>query len=1087
MKVFRFLTLAVVLTVTVGCAGNNPGPVIPETAIQTTGTASTQAGQTSNRYTLGLWGVSVDDTHTSVEVIPLRAAEFHLNATKLLEGGMCVDCLQIGNLQVIAPDEIWLDLTIRHPVEENLTFTGFDPRAIFISAGNYLFPESERLVSTGDDLPRLLNPDGFTALFNPTQFPTDSSLPAILKYWPGQYATGGDLTATLNPFLAYAIDQPRRMFTPGAEEARTVKLQLPSGGIQFGYAVDVSWVDPGFPVTDPENDFPDEANVIEPYQVSTHLCDVLTPEPGNTTCLTVNVWSHQQAASIGPVSLEAPELFSGTVNLTYITEPEPGLFEYSGQIANEFGAEPGEYPLLIKVWSNVPDGNLGAIHAWDLEMVPVEGSVYHDPVAIAKFSPMQQAPGFPVLFSDDGSYDPDGGAILVYEWDWENDGTYDEQGDAVQHSWDISGTYYVQMRVTDDEAKTDTLDEPLEVNISGENVNAIEITAEGLNYRIGELDLEGNSLVVQQSHTPNGDLYSYLYFFDVTDPIDPVYITRYEVGFMPWSGYMVTSDGGYVYVVAGSFDESALYIFDVDPPTNVELVNKVFLDTHGPMSVAIRDNQAWIGGNSGDFEFVDIDPPEEAHELGLVNEELVNYPYFMAFEDGYTYVCEGGLGTGVLILDIQPPDYILYKDNIQTFSSWGLCVSGGYTFTTSSMGTNIFDITPPHSYITVKELSGFDSHDMEVAEGYMYGRTHDEWKVFDVDPPGDSFEVAQISEGHMGFKTEVGEGIAWISGWDFGIAAVDIDPPESAAIVNRMFSIDISSKDMILLGDSMYVIRSNQYFYDVSDYSFQAVNVTDPSSPSITNTILMDDPPSTFCIQGDYAYCAGRQLFSVVDISSAGGESVEGTAPISSLAMDSVTDGEFTFVITESDLLAFDVSVPNAPSLVNTLNVGESLDRIKIQGGYAYITDGDYCQAVTELYVVDIDPVADAEVVASIELNGCTSDNFDQLRAMVINGSHLYIGTTDFIHFPFLHVVSIEDPLNPVEINLIAMPEEIQDIFLTGNYVYLLSENGMLKLDMSDPYSISVTNNYENVSGRKVIVDGDVAYVLGYGLQIFEL
>jgi len=89
-----------------------------------------------------------------------------------------------------------------------------------------------------------------------------------------------------------------------------------------------------------------------------------------------------------------------------------------------------------------------------------------DPVAIATANPNPQTINQPVSFSGSESYDPDGGDIPLLEWDWDNDGTFDEIGEIVEHTWDISGIYLVQLRVTDNEGVSDLLDEPLEIMIS---------------------------------------------------------------------------------------------------------------------------------------------------------------------------------------------------------------------------------------------------------------------------------------------------------------------------------------------------------------------------------------------------------------------------------------------------------------------------------------------------------------------------------------------------------------------------------------------------------------------------------------------
>jgi hypothetical protein len=62
-----------------------------------------------------------------------------------------------------------------------------------------------------------------------------------------------------------------------------------------------------------------------------------------------------------------------------------------------------------------------------------------------------------ITFDPSGSSDPDG-EIILYEWDWESDGVYDEAYETpeiVTHSYSTAGTYVVTLRVTDDDGFTD--------------------------------------------------------------------------------------------------------------------------------------------------------------------------------------------------------------------------------------------------------------------------------------------------------------------------------------------------------------------------------------------------------------------------------------------------------------------------------------------------------------------------------------------------------------------------------------------------------------------------------------------------------
>ena len=214
-----------------GCSADSSPVSAPEdqtVALQTF--APDNAPARGNRYLWGFWEVQVSERHDSADVIPLRIAEMHFNAVRMLEEWPCSDCLTIGNLQ---------------------------------------------------------NADGYTALFNPTDFPPDEPGPAALKYIPGQYARGNLPTATLNPFLSYAQGAPRAMFEPGDTKKHAVMLRLPSGAFSFGYAVDFCWQKPDIPVSDPVTDFAAEANCLEAYRLEVSMDEDLLPLPGSPRIVSV--------------------------------------------------------------------------------------------------------------------------------------------------------------------------------------------------------------------------------------------------------------------------------------------------------------------------------------------------------------------------------------------------------------------------------------------------------------------------------------------------------------------------------------------------------------------------------------------------------------------------------------------------------------------------------------------------------------------------------------------------------------------------------------------------------------------------------
>ena len=261
------LTFTIIALAVVGCGSGADDPIYPiySTPVLPLKTEVGSAG--SNHRLWGAWDVTIGTDRNSVEIHALRTAEMHLNMVKILETPPCLNCLTIKNIHQVEPNVLEADVTLKHPYPGLVKFNGFDVRGIFIAQADFVFPVSGRMAGTGDSVPRMLNADGFTTLFNPTEYPQSGPNLPILKYTPGKLATGGDLSATLNPFIAYRREAPRRMFEAGGVETRTVRIYAPPGPIHFGYAVDACW-EPVDVVIDPLNDFPPEANCLEAYRIS---------------------------------------------------------------------------------------------------------------------------------------------------------------------------------------------------------------------------------------------------------------------------------------------------------------------------------------------------------------------------------------------------------------------------------------------------------------------------------------------------------------------------------------------------------------------------------------------------------------------------------------------------------------------------------------------------------------------------------------------------------------------------------------------------------------------------------------------------
>jgi PKD repeat protein len=122
--------------------------------------------------------------------------------------------------------------------------------------------------------------------------------------------------------------------------------------------------------------------------------------------------------------------------------------------------DPGDYQATVRVTDN-----LGAMDTAST-LIQVTTGPAGDPIAY--FKPDFYFGDAPLAAIFDASYSSDDGSIVKYEWDWDNNGTFEEDKGADpnnNHSFPNPGTFPVSLRVTDDDGGSDTFT----VNIIADN------------------------------------------------------------------------------------------------------------------------------------------------------------------------------------------------------------------------------------------------------------------------------------------------------------------------------------------------------------------------------------------------------------------------------------------------------------------------------------------------------------------------------------------------------------------------------------------------------------------------------------------
>jgi outer membrane protein assembly factor BamB len=166
----------------------------------------------------------------------------------------------------------------------------------------------------------------------------------------------------------------------------------------------------------------------------------------NATTGTV-VWQYSTG---GPVS-DSTAIASGNV---YFGSSDTKMYCLDA----ETGDEIWQYATGGQILSSpaIAEGNL-YVGSMD-DNVYCFGGGNQPPLADFTWTPLDPRPGQTIVFDASGSSDPDG-YITKYEWDWDNDGVYEESSSTpnITHSWSYPGAYPVTLRVTDNDGAQGSL------------------------------------------------------------------------------------------------------------------------------------------------------------------------------------------------------------------------------------------------------------------------------------------------------------------------------------------------------------------------------------------------------------------------------------------------------------------------------------------------------------------------------------------------------------------------------------------------------------------------------------------------------
>ena len=939
--------ITVILTAGLSCSGQGggPGPTTPDLV-----SGAAIRPDPGPRLLLSVGRISVDIPSGRAEVIPFRRAPSHLNVVQWLEQNPCSDCVRVADVSVHSDGTVDLDIALRHPFS-SLNFTSFDVRGILMFGGSLTFPTAgmnvpDRILGDGE----LLNADGYTTLYNPL-----TSGHGMESYLKGELASEPPPSCILNAFRRFTSEgsgNSRNAFY-AADEVTVRYTIIPPAPFVFAYAVDACWAPPiTKPVEDPMTDFPPEANCPEPWRILiSDLGPGLDTENGQTR-LQIDVYNHQDSVN-SPPRIEAPSLFEGIVTAD-LKGVYQGARRYEAVIQNQKNASPGQHKCLVcvesdendpagKPWLNLTAYQIASVTVTGIPINPVDitpGGLHVEPLDVA-------VEGDTAFFAcgNDGLHIFDISDPLSPIWIARLEGGIDHVT--------VSGGY---------------------AYVSGGGLEIADIDPPETAHYVASIPAGGNGIAVSGDYAYACG-YDDLSIIDISSPESPSIVKQIALAYEVTD---VAVSDGYAYATTGSWDQS-LVVIDVDPPEEAYRVKNVKLNHPGgyvevsgdyayatlladswwgpgvglhvvdisspsaahviktcgtlgtPSSLTLRDGYAFLSTEYADIEVIDIDPLADAHTVATA--ELPQQAQSIALRDDLAYLAAGE--DGILVCDIDPLDSIhVVWNSLVLHGSVTIAVSDGYVLTGIGL------------------------------EGLQ---------IIDVEPPYKARLVGDVKLAHTPYDIAFSDGYAYLAMGSGDLQVVDIDPPDSACLVGS-FPAQGEVTEVEVSGTAVCALASTS-----DSWRLHLAEMGPSGSISQICAMPLEKLTDALTVSDGYAYCSGGWPFNlqIIDIDPPESAIIVSTLDVNGQVC--AVSGGYAYLAT-GDIVVVDVSSPESPALAETIYLPDSCQDIRVSGGYAYAL------GATSLYVIDIDPIDSASVIASCPVVEYPSE------MLAVSGRYAYIG-----------------------------------------------------------------------------------------------
>ncbi len=276
------------------------------------------------------------------------------------------------------------------------------------------------------------------------------------------------------------------------------------------------------------------------------------------------------------------------------------------------------------------------------------------------------------------------------------------------------------------------------------------------------------------------------------------------------------------------------------------------------------------------------------------------------------------------------------------------------------------------------------------------------------------------------------------------------------------YTITVDNRDFCIVGSYLYVAGPGD--------GLAIYEVTTPTSPVLKSTFA-DVLPTCVAVSGDLAIIpegdAGMVTLDVTDrenpaIIAMDYEGFNGGTVRARIV------GTMAYVLSANAFYTYDISDPETPTRLDSVNIQGSGKDLAISGDYAYVVTASASGEAAALSIISIADPANISVTGKLNL---TSTG----QGVSVSGNYAYVGDGS----AGLDVIDVSTPASPTLYANLPTTGALYAVTISGDYAYATGyDAGLLILDIEDPSSPAEVDTLDlDTLAYDIAVSGDYAYV----------